>query len=85
MTKQVKKNLFLPHRFYTIFKQKSSNLKQFLSNIFRQGFQISKKFGHWTLGNGSKKTVKQSEQMGRKKSIKTFLTAAVLHHFGLKS
>ena len=30
---------------------------------FTQGFQKSKRFGHWTLRNGGKKTLKRSEQM----------------------
>ena len=60
--KKIPKKLFLPRRFYTIFQQKSSNLRPLLSITFPQGFRISKKFGHWTSGCGSKKTVKHSEQ-----------------------
>ena len=39
-----------------------SYLRPLLSITFFQGFQISKKFGHWTSGSGGKKTGKQSEQ-----------------------
>ena len=38
---------------------------QILSTTFPQGFRISKKFGHWTLGSGGKKTVKGSEKVWR--------------------
>ena len=43
-------------RFYTIYEQKFSNLRPFLVITFPQGFQKSKKFGHWTLGSGGKNT-----------------------------
>ena len=33
---------------------------------FPQGFQKSKKLGHWTLASGGKKTFKRSEQMKKK-------------------
>ena len=40
-----------------------SYLRPLLSiTFFSQGFQISKKFGHWTSGSGGKKTSKHSEQ-----------------------
>ena len=55
-----------PRRFYTIVEKKCSNLKPLLSISFSQGFRISKKIGHWTLGNGDKKTFKWSEQMKKK-------------------
>ena len=54
--KSVKKKLFLPRRFYTIFEQKCSTWRPLLSITFPQGFQISSNFGHWTSGSGGKKT-----------------------------
>ena len=42
-------------QFYTLYEQKFSNLRQLLALTFPQGFQISKKFGHWT-SSGDKKT-----------------------------
>ena len=57
-----KNNFFFARQFYTLFEQKFSNLRPLLSITFPQGFQKSKKFGHWTLGSGGKKTVKQSEK-----------------------
>ena len=56
-------DLFLPLRFYTLYEQTFSNLWPSLSITFPQGFWISKKFGHWILGNGGKKTVKRSEKV----------------------
>ena len=53
----------LPQQFFTLYEQKFSNLRPLLSNIFPQGFRISKKFGHWTSGSGAKKTVKRSEKV----------------------
>ena len=55
--------MFFAWTFYTLCEQKFSNLRQFLSITYPQGFQKSKKFGHWTLGIGGKKTFKLSEQM----------------------
>ena len=41
-----------------------SNLTPLLSITFPKGFQkFKKKFGHWTLGSGGKKTGKRSEQI----------------------
>ena len=56
------KNFFRRGDFTPFFCKKSSNLRPLLSITFPQGFRISKNFGHWTLGCGSKKTVKHSEQ-----------------------
>ena len=58
----VRQNL---RRFYTFYKQKFLNLRPLLSITFPQGFQKSKKFLHWTLGSGGKKTLKRSEHMMR--------------------
>ena len=44
------------------FQAKNSNLRPLVSITFPQEFQISIKFGHWTLGSGCKKTFKQSEK-----------------------
>ena len=49
-------------RFFTFYKQKFSNLRPLLSITFPQGLLKSKKFRHWTLGSGGKKTVKRSDQ-----------------------
>ena len=40
-------------------------MRPFLSITFPQGFRKCKKFGHWTLGSGGKKTVKLSEKVWR--------------------
>ena len=53
---------FWPLQFYTIFERKSSNLRSLLSFTFPQGLRLPKKFGHWTLASGGKKTIKRSEQ-----------------------
>ena len=52
----------MPQIFYTVFEQKIANLKPRLSITFPQVIRIFKKYGHWTLGSGGKKTVKRSEQ-----------------------
>ena len=57
--KKIRKKLF----FVALYEQRFSNLTPFLSITLPQGLQISKKFGHWTLGSGTKKTVKQSEKV----------------------
>ena len=38
------------------------NLIPLFSITFPQGFRKSKQFGHWTLRNGGKKTVKRSDK-----------------------
>ena len=45
-----------------ILALKFSNWRPLLEFTFSQGFRISQKFGHWTLGSGGSKTVNQSEQ-----------------------
>ena len=62
------KKTFFARRFQTIFKQKCSYLRPFLSITFPQAFRISKNIGHPTSGSGGKKTVKRylkSEQTDR--------------------
>ena len=49
-----------------------SNLRPLLSITFAQGFRISKKLGHCTLGSGGKKTFKRGEQMRKKIRQKLF-------------
>ena len=66
-SKQIKKK-FVKNSFcrgdFSPFRSKSFlNLRLPLSITFPQGFQTSKKFGHWTLGSGGKKTVRQSENV----------------------
>ena len=51
MKKKICKIMFSPRRFYTLHEQKLSNI------VFPQGFKISKKFGHWTLGSGKKRPI----------------------------
>ena len=59
-----KNYFFFALQFYTLYEKKFSNLRQLLSITFPQGFQKNqKKFGHWTLGSGDKKTVKRSEKV----------------------
>ena len=65
-------------QFYTLYKQKVSNMRPLLSITFPQRVRKSKKFGYWTSGSGGKKTFKQIEQM-RKKCVKTFFAAEILH------
>ena len=62
-----KKTIF-EQQIYTPYKQKFSNLRPFLYATFPQGFQKSKKFGHWTLGSGAKKTVKWSGKLRYQKN-----------------
>ena len=57
--KSVTKTKIFARRFYTIFKQKCSNLRPLFSITFPQGFWISKNIGHTTSGSGGKKTFKQ--------------------------
>ena len=71
---------FFSWLFYTLFEQKFSNWRPLLSTTFPQGFRISKKFGHWTLGKGGKNTFKTSEQM-QKTQQKTFFCPAILDDF----
>ena len=55
MSEQMKisvRNYFLPLQLKTLYEQKVSNLTPNLSSTFLQGFQKSKKFGHWTSGHG---------------------------------
>ena len=49
--------------------QYGKNLRPLLFISFPQGFRRSKKFGHWTLICGGKKTFKLSEQRKKKKKI----------------
>ena len=65
-------------QFHTLYKLKLTRLKPLLSVAFPQRFGKSKKFGHWTLGRGGKKTFKWSEQM-KKICIFFFFAAAILH------
>ena len=51
--------IFFARRFFTLYKWKSSNVRPLLCITFPQGFQISKIFGHPTLGSGCKKTFKR--------------------------
>ena len=74
--KKKKKKL---RQFYTLYELKFSNLRPLLFITFPQEFWKSKKFGHWTMGNGGKKMFKRSEQMKKKKSLQKKIAAAVLH------
>ena len=56
------KHNFFCAPIFTLYEQKISNLRPLLSITFPQRFKKSKKLGHWTLRNGSKKTFKWSEQ-----------------------
>ena len=62
MKKIRKKLFFLPRQFYTLYEPKFSNLRPFLIITFPQGFRKFNKFGHWTLGSGGRKAVKQSKK-----------------------
>ena len=53
--KKIRKKLFSPCQFYTLYEQQFSNLRPLLSITFPQGFRISKKLGHWTSGSGGKR------------------------------
>ena len=53
--KKIRKKLFSPWRFYTLYEQKFSNLRPLLYITFHQGFQKSKNFREWTLGSGGKR------------------------------
>ena len=54
MAKFAEKLTFFARLLYTFYKQKFSNVRQFLSIIFSQELQKSGKFGHWTLDQGLK-------------------------------
>ena len=47
-------------------------LDHFFPLFFPHGFGKSKKFGYWTLGSGGKKTLKWSDQRGKKSVKKIF-------------
>ena len=59
-------------------------MRPILSITFLQGFRISKKFGHLTLGSGGKKTFKRTEQM-QKKICKNFFCSGDFLPFMSKS
>ena len=61
--KSEEKKTFYAAAILNIFEQHFSSVKQLLLITFPQGFGISKKFGHWTLRSGGKKTVKRSEKV----------------------
>ena len=65
--KFVKNLTFFARQFFTLYEPKNSNVRSLLSNSFPQGVGKSKKFGHWTLESGGKKTFKWSEQ--RRKNL----------------
>ena len=65
-------------QFYTLYEQKTSNIRQILSISFPQGFQKPKKFGHLNSRSGGKNTFKGSEQI-KKKVKKTFFVVTILH------
>ena len=72
---QPKKTFFFVSRFETTSKQNCSNLRPLLSITFPQGFRITKNIGHWTLGNGDKKTFKRyvkSEHTDGQTDTRTF-------------
>ena len=75
-----KKTLFFSFfwQFYSLYEQKFPTLRPHCSITFSQGFQISKKLGHWTSGSGGKKTFNRSEQM-KKIRKKLFVDAPFLH------
>ena len=50
------------------FWAKCSNLRPLLSIAFPQGFWKSKKFGHWTSGNGGKRPLNGVRNTDTKKS-----------------
>ena len=69
--------IIVASQFHTLYKLKLTRQKPLLSVAFPQRFGKSKKFGHWTLGRGGKKTFKRSEQM--KKIREKNFAAAILH------
>ena len=77
---QRKNTFFYARGFYTLYDQKLSNLRPLIFTTFAQGFQLSKKLGHWTLGCGGKKTLKRREQM-KKNPPRTFFATAILGRF----
>ena len=61
--KNILKNYLLLRRFYTLYDQKFSNLRQLHSITFPQGLRISKNFKHWTSRSRGKQIVKRSEKV----------------------
>ena len=53
----------ISRQFFTIFKQKCSNLRPLLSITFSQGFQISKNIGHPTSGSGANRRLKVPQKL----------------------
>ena len=63
MKKICKKKLFSPHQFYTLYKEKLSNLRPLLSITFSHELKKSlEKIGHCTLESRGKKIFKRSEK-----------------------
>ena len=79
LAKFIKNPTFFARRFHTLYEQKYSILRPLLSISLPQGFVKSKKFGHWTLESGGKKTFKWSEQI--KKYVKNFFCRGNLRPF----
>ena len=75
-----KKTRFFLRRNFTPFMSKSCQIwDHFFSLLFPKGFKNLKKFWHWTLGSGGRKTFKRSDQMQKKSIKKTFFAATILH------
>ena len=79
-----KKKKEIVRRFWTIFKQKCSYLRPFISITFPQGFRISKNIWHPTSGSGGKKTVKWYLKSEKSEEKNFFFCAAILDNFETK-
>ena len=64
-SEQMKRHVknFFCHGDFRPFLSKNFQICDHFFPLLFQGFRISKKFRHWTLGSGGKRTVKRSEKV----------------------
>ena len=74
--KFAKKLTYFAPLYNTLYEQKFSNLRPFLSITFPQGFRIFEKFGHWTLKQGASRRL--SGVNNGKNTFKTVFAEAIL-------
>ena len=77
-----KKNSFRCGAFQPFVSKNVQIWDHFFSLFFNKEFQISKKFGHWTLRSGGTKTVKLSEKVWWTKKPTNMLTSRLIESIG---
>ena len=71
--------IIVPRLFFPWRKKARNWVPRFLTFCnSAQGFRKYIKFGHWNLGSGEKKRLNKVKKL-RKKSLKSFFAAAILH------